>query len=167
MQGMSNLEPRVAKLEAGLQSLADSVERLANSMEAQNSTILKKLDNQGKPNYPLLVSLLALILAFATAMGGAFVAPLHGEIRHIREASAEEEKRMAKEVDKLDERLQREYNLLNKTVEAKFEAVNQASLDRFNVNQRDILRINKWQDLILEERLRIPQGHNNGNNGTH
>jgi hypothetical protein len=127
MNGVTSLEPRIAALESGVAAISAQVSRLADALE-----------HRSKPNYALLVSVISLVVALA---GGVF-SVLSKDIAYVNREQKEAEARMMKSIDAMDTKLQQEYRLVNETVRSEVKAVNDASRERFDLNQRDVIRLN-------------------------
>jgi hypothetical protein len=159
------LESRVASLETSVGNLVTTLDRYIQSNQSQMESVFRKLDTQGRPNYPLVVSVLGFVFAILTGLGGLFVLPLRTDLQHNREwmvaadthhreALAMESARTAKELEKLDERLQREYSLVNTEIKSRIDNANAGWMEHYERNKADIARVSHFQEQINDEGLR-------------
>lgn len=93
---------------------------------AWKSVMSAKIDTIAKPNLTLLVAVLSLVAIVGLAVLNGVSGKIDANDRRQTEADA----RHTHESEKLDERLQREYNLANATIKSEVDALNRISKER-------------------------------------
>lgn len=114
---------------------------------AWKSVMSAKIDTISKPNLTLLVAVLSLIAIIGLAVLNGVTGKIEANDRRQSEADA----RHTHESEKLDERLQREYNLANATIKSEVDALNRISKERHDeavaqirTNSERLMKMEDW-----------------------
>lgn len=114
---------------------------------AWKSVMAAKIDTISKPNLTLLVAVLSLV----ALIGLAILNGVNGKIDSGDRRQTESDARHTHDSEKLDERLQREYNLANATIKSEVDALNRISKERHDTaiaaskqNSERISELEQW-----------------------
>lgn len=114
---------------------------------AWKSVMSAKIDTIAKPNLTLLVAVLSLV----AIVGLAVLNGVSGKIDANDRRQTEADSRHTHESEKLDERLQREYNLANATIKSEVDALNRISKERheeavaqIRANSERLMKMEDW-----------------------
>ena len=168
----SHLEPRVAKLEAGLDILTKNVTDLtiavrdnANNLEGKFERLtiaVTQAQAPKKTDWMSIITGLMLIMA----IGSAVFWPLSQTSANNKEDIQRLEQKNEKEFDALDKKLQQEYLLMNETiraqvagVEKKQDIINEKTYKQIdNLEERNRFQMERDYDELRAWRLRSMNG---------
>lgn len=151
----NSLESRVGKLEGQLSQLVttvtDFVDRSENwrgSLSRDISKLSENISERTRPNLTLYVSFAALavsvIIAFISLLGVFF----SREQTQVRDGVGKVEQRSRDDYKSLDDKLQREFALMQANAEQKYLEADRNSKERNENVNRDIATLRSWQNSV-------------------
>lgn len=151
----NSLESRVGKLEGQLSQLVTTVtdfvdksENWRGSLSRDISKLSENISDRTRPNLTLYVSFAALavsvIIAFISLLGVFF----SREQTQVREGVAKVEQRARDDFKALDDKLQREFQLMVNNAEQKYQDADKNSKERNENVNRDISTLRSWQNSV-------------------
>lgn len=147
-------EPRVKSLEDTLQSFMKSQaqfnERLFEKIDDSERAFSNKIDAISRPNYTVVIALVGLIVAIGGACLTASVSPIKNDITHLYLEQEKMDQRDARNYEKLDERLQREFQLALETQKQGLDHLNTTSKERHDEVADSIKRVQTEFDNVTE-----------------
>lgn len=151
----NSMESRVGKLEGQLSQLVTTVtdfvdksENWRGSLSRDISKLSENISDRTRPNLTLYVSFAALavsvIIAFISLLGVFF----SREQTQVREGVAKVEQRARDDFKALDDKLQREFQLMVNNAEQKYQDADKNSKERNENVNRDISTLRSWQNSV-------------------
>lgn len=151
----NSLESRVGKLEGQLSQLVTTVtdfvdksENWRGSLSRDISKLSQNISDRTRPNLTLYVSFAALavsvIIAFISLLGVFF----SREQTQVRESVSKVEQRSRDDFKALDDKLQREFQLMVNNAEQKYQDADKNSKERNDNVNRDISTLRSWQNSV-------------------
>lgn len=149
----SSLESRVGKLEGQLSQLVNTVTDFVDKSEGWRSNLSKDINklnenisDRTRPNLTLYISFASLsvgvIFAFIALLGFFF----SREQAQARDTVAKVEQRGRDDFKSLDDKLQREFQLMVNNAEQKYQEADKNSKERNENVKRDLDALRTWQN---------------------
>lgn len=79
------LSQRVTGLESGLAGLSLRVEQSGQSLSSQISSLARTIDERGKTQWPVLIGVAGLMLAFMSSVGALAYLPIKADVLRVEE----------------------------------------------------------------------------------
>lgn len=144
----ASIAARVRSLEDIFKHFLENTFRTFIEQDAAWKTVMSaKIDTISKPNLTLLIAVLSL----TGFIGMAILNGVNGKIEAQDRRQTEADARHTHDSEKLDERLQREYNLANATIKGEVDALNRISKERHDEavvqirgNSERLIKMEDW-----------------------